>query len=682
MVAVVQLKCPFCRNVLRVPTLWVRKAVRCKHCQKIFQARPKQASARPVPAAPVVTGPPPPDAFSYDLPLISAPALEPRRRAAAPGKGWWKGALLAVGVVAAAVGLAIGLGPQLSNLFQAATTDSTTKKDDFVDVGTGRTDETTKQHGATTKKVEPKRKITDKDPFPRRALIISVNDYLFANPLHYGYPRDKGFPGSSTRVLKNHLETFLHVPSTQSFELSDRAQIDPQAPLKGVIERTIEHFLMTSLTQDHVILFFAGHVIEDEEKKDAYLVPIEGQLDKPETLIPLSWVYERLKKCPARQKVLILDVCRFDPGRGNERPGGSAMGKTLDELLGQPPPGVEVVSSCVLEQNAYEFEDGSLFLMGLNQALIQLKRIQEHPQPMPIAALLPEAAKYVEMKLAKSKELKQAPRLAGKGPAGDVALDPDARPPQVALQLPVPPGDVIAKKDVVEKILSEINLIPPIRVTRAGPKDEGVKVSNLPLFAANDVEAYKPTDSMLDYENLADKFPLRSAIVRALRVLQNDAKKFSMKETFSGASSAAVKKQVLKEQGDPGKAELYLAEALDELKAVAGKRDEEPSHRWKALYDFILARLMSRIVYVTEYNFLLAQIRTDSLPELPPGATGFRVGSNKKVATPEEKVKELVKEIRNAWDKVEREHQGTPWAVIAHRERLNALGLEWRASRR
>ena len=47
----------------------------------------------------------------------------------------------------------------------------------------------------------------------------------------------------------------------------------------------------------------------------------------------------------------------------------------------------------------------------------------------------------------------------------------------------------------------------------------------------------------------------------------------------------------------------------------------------------------------------------------------------------EAKVKIHVKMIGKGWKKIIDDHAGTPWAVIAVRESMTALGLEWRASR-
>src|SRR5262249_3782722 len=102
-----------------------------------------------------------------------------------------------------------------------------------------------------------------------------------------------------------------------------------------------------------------------------FLVPVEGERENKGSLIPLQWLYDRLAACKARQKVLILDVCRFNPARGLERPGSGpmtveegkpegAMGPKLDAMLREPPDGVQVWSACIAEQHSLEFDDGNL----------------------------------------------------------------------------------------------------------------------------------------------------------------------------------------------------------------------------------------------------------------------------------------------------------------------------------
>jgi hypothetical protein len=57
------------------------------------------------------------------------------------------------------------------------------------------------------------------------------------------------------------------------------------------------------------------------------------------------------------------------------------------------------------------------------------------------------------------------------------------------------------------------------------------------------------------------------------------------------------------------------------------------------------------------------------------------VASKSKVSISESKVKDMVKSINKTWEKIAKEHPGTPWALLARREQLTALGLEWRPSR-
>ena len=121
---------------------------------------------------------------------------------------------------------------------------------------------------------------------------------------------------------------------------------------------------------------------------DAYLVPIEGELDKADNLIPLKWVYQQLADCKARQKVLILDVGRNNPTLGAERPGTGPMGPKFAALLNAPPAGVQVWSACGAGQFSYE-TDASPMGVFLDKMLTALEKglpnkIQRPEEAIPI----------------------------------------------------------------------------------------------------------------------------------------------------------------------------------------------------------------------------------------------------------------------------------------------------------
>ena len=51
------------------------------------------------------------------------------------------------------------------------------------------------------------------------------------------------------------------------------------------------------------------------------------------------------------------------------------------------------------------------------------------------------------------------------------------------------------------------------------------------------------------------------------------------------------------------------------------------------------------------------------------------------LGVPEAFVKDRVKQLKRTWEKLVADYPGTPWAVVAQRERMTVLGLEWRAVR-
>src|SRR5262249_52864184 len=115
-------------------------------------------------------------------------------------------------------------------------------------------------------------------PFPRRALAISINDYLFANPINYGMPITAG-PNVQALLDRFSQPSGLRVPASQLGLLSDAART-PVPPTEPVIRNTIVNFLKESRAQDRVILLIVGHVVEVEG--DLVLLPIDGMTDSKE----------------------------------------------------------------------------------------------------------------------------------------------------------------------------------------------------------------------------------------------------------------------------------------------------------------------------------------------------------------------------------------------------------------
>lgn len=567
--------------------------------------------------------------------------------------------------------------------------------------------------GDVVKKELPKKPpLFTNDPFPRRALLVSVNNYLFYNTVHYGNEAKAlraDYPGSSTGVLRDRFSRPpLNFPATQVYELSDGVPPElgkPHSTQKSVIQDAIKDFVADTRAQDRVVILFAGHAAAIEDK--AYLIPSDGDVKDVASLVPLKWVYDQLAACKAQQKILILDVFRYSPSRGSDiaLTGDGDEGtlpKAFEMEIMSPPDGVQVWSACSKHQNkdnkdeeivyesSIELEGGSAFLQALCASLQggpKMDGISNPTQPIPIDALQKDVNERLKGLLMPEKRT-QVSMLTGK--ASDKVIDYDKDEPlPVALKLkpPTAGGAMAASKEDVNSILEFFRELPQVRETRAGDKNL-LSSNSLPAFSAKKIESYK-TDKFKDFADLQSKFkadkmefakeyPLRAAIVEAVEALQ-ESNKIRMREVLSKADTDPKRKAAMRLEQEPlGMSEFKLQRALTNLKIVGEKREMETSRRWQANFDYTQARLQSRVVYLIEYNYLLGRVLADDLPELAPGQTGWRIGSGKKIAVTERKAKDLAKDTKKLWDKIVADYPDTPWALLASREKDIALGLQWR----
>jgi hypothetical protein len=735
----VQSACPGCKNVLRIPTEWLHRPMRCKHCGMVMQAKSSAVSARsasipsgkqtPLPASrkgqamavpvaePVV---PSEGVTSAALPAVPvAPAVNsspftdltiaqqtsaPRtRRRGSRSGGSGKGPLLALAVfliTAFIIGgfIAYRNLDRLTALFPVDD-DADARKNQ----GSHEGSEPPLEAQTTPSNKETPWKDPSKVPprpgsnlFPRRALVISVHDYLYANPIQNGMP-DSG--AHNLNNLLNGLSLGLHIPLNQIAHLSDvaSAKYGARAPTKTVIEQTLTKFLDTSRPQDRIMVFFVGHSVELEDK--VYLAPIEGELDRAGTLIPLKWCYEQMAKCKARQKVLVLDVNRFNRTFGQERPGGEEMGPKLDAMLKAPPAGVQVWSSCCIKERSYATDD---FPMGifLDSFLTALQkggngRIQKVEDAIPIERYVDIVNKLMKNDLSKRK-LEQVSRLTGKEADTGTAYDLKKPPPDAVTCLAPPPRGVEMNKILVESVLDQIGT-PPIKVTH----EMALRYDALPPFPVEGLKKYEGGESQ-------PGSPLRKTVKNARAVLwavyPGEEPKDLSGDVSQLRARIRVQLNVLKEgylapvgggnaenqfksrvENDERKVALMIRaieDALEELQAkpVTEAREIE-SKRWKANYDFVLARMQLEHAYLFEYQSMLGSMRKEFPPRDAELHNGWRLASTARLQG-DSTGKKAYKAALKLLDTIIKENAGSPWEVLAKREKLTNLGLEWQPSSR
>jgi hypothetical protein len=521
--------------------------------------------------------------------------------------------------------------------------------------------------------------------FPRRLLFISVSKYMYLNPLTAS--RD-GIDLAKPAALR--LAYDWRIPTekdnNQVFVLADTL-VGPEArlPMKNVLQGTYREFFNTSRAQDRVAVYFGGHAIEKDGK--AYIAPMEADPDAPESLIPLDQFYAELAKCKAAQKVVVWDVCRYNPERGRVRPGSEPMGETLYKALGSPPAGVQAVVTCKPSENAMEFTalrpDGFAGTVYSGSSFLDAMKFVAEPRngrmpkttpkpedPLPVDQWVAAVAKRtVEMSALAEKSGsggKQTVALSGAAPAN---LAPPNGEERAAARFELPQSIKGASPAEIKSVESEFAL-PPMK-----PGLTSVALADFP-FPADVMKPY--ADDGKDPKS----DPFRAAVQEAFEKVREKwtpgAGATRLRDSVQGPFDDNFKRSVKSEQEFWAVGIIELEAVLDKLKAVADVREAQPK-RWQAHYDFALASVKARLAYMNEYNKLMGNLITETLPPLDNkiGQDGYVLVSSEVLKSGKD-IKTLATEAQEAFEKITQDYKGTPWAIQAKQEKSVAIGLNWK----
>ena len=106
-------------------------------------------------------------------------------------------------------------------------------------------------------------------------------------------------------------------------------------------------------------------------------------------------------------------------------------------------------------------------------------------------------------------------------------------------------------------------------------------------------------------------------------------------------------------------------------------RNEEPSKRWQVNYDYVQAHLEAQIAYLFEYQAMLGGLRKE-LPAKEPSTNRWHMVATA-VPSLDSDGKKMAKSSGKIFDALAAENGNTPWFVLAKRERMVSLGLEWKS---
>jgi hypothetical protein len=558
------------------------------------------------------------------------------------------------------------------------------KKDDVTDAKGSGSD----AHPTDVKAPIPK---TASNAFPRRLLYISISKYMYLNPLtasNYGI--------DLTKPAAQRIAFDWRIPqekdNNQLFILSDTlGGAEMRLPMKNIVQAVYTEFFKTSRPQDRIAIYFGGHAIEKDGK--AYLAPLEGEIegeDWEKSLIPLEHFYSEMQKCKAAQKVVMWDVCRFNPEKGRVRPGSEPMSEALFKALGSPPAGVQAIVSCKNGENAIEYTNtnsndkggnqnykGSFFLESMKYIAEprnnRLPKTTPKPEdPLPIAEWTPAIAKRaVEMAaLVSEGNSKQTVTLHGTGAASLPAPNSDEKV-AARFEFPQSPKPVDDIKSVEREFF-----LPPLK-----PGLNSIGLADFP-FSADVMKPYENDVSFDEIMKNKEKYAFRVAVLESLEKIRKywapGAGTTKIRDDVRGPFDDAFKRGVKSEQEFWAIGIIELENELDKLKLVAGMRESEPK-RWQAHYDFALASVKARYAYMNEYNKVLGNIITETLPALDTklGQDGYVLVASETLKSGKD-IKKHAEEAAELFQDISVKYKGTPWAIQAKQEKSVQIGLAWK----
>ena len=123
-----------------------------------------------------------------------------------------------------------------------------------------------------------------------------------------------------------------------------------QRATRSVLRDILSHQIQRAKNADNLWFFFSGHGITE------HLMPIDGNpRDLRETAVSIHFVTECLRRCNAKNIVLVLDMCRSEGRDPDERTAASIEG-SLRELVKQREgqQGIITLFSCGRGESSYE----------------------------------------------------------------------------------------------------------------------------------------------------------------------------------------------------------------------------------------------------------------------------------------------------------------------------------------
>ena len=214
-------------------------------------------------------------------------------------------------------------------------------------------------------------------------------------------------------------------------------------------------------------------------------------------------------------------------------------------------------------------------------------------------------------------------------------------------------------------------------------------------FDVDDLLRYAPDYvSHAEYLRSMREHPLRAAVIKAV-----SASKGASGSPPTRFPASNIGAQLGPAQERAAATAHFVNRALSALRVVEAERDKEDSQRWRANYDLVMGRLLATKVRCDEYNWALAQMKTDPKTPTAKETNAWQLVGSSTIAFGRKRIPEKAQRKTNVnrpdsratkqaeadaeqarvyLARVVTEHPDTPWALMAQRELEIPLGFAWR----
>ncbi len=257
-------------------------------------------------------------------------------------------------------------------------------------------------------------------------------------------------------------------------------------PQKANILRELALVLEGLRPQDTVVVALSGHGLQFKGDPVSYFVPVDGKLADKKTLLPLSGpggLYEQLKGCRAKKKLLLVNACRNDPAASLD------FATTKVELAdedreGEVPEGIAAIYSCSAGQKSYYDPDRKVALF-FEHAAKAWKGEYSGGMPLTLARFFEQVRAKTRSDAIKTIGRSQVPAVVREyqGEWVITAAKPPGTAPSNPLRAPVPDAGLDPKKATVLGQYQPDSQSPGLLVRQIGGKWHRLQGKNIDVVA-------------------------------------------------------------------------------------------------------------------------------------------------------------------------------------------------------